>query len=119
MMVVDECAIEHDASVRLQCAGQEVCRVDGRATVLRRACATLGISLDGETAEVGDDGVDLIDFVRPPLDHARIERVEGGEAANALGARDVHRESKLYAPRAERRSQAGEFMDMLRGQEVE
>ena len=54
MVVVDESAVEEQAAVRLERAGDDVGRVGVGAPVGGRSEAPFGIGLDDEAAEVGN-----------------------------------------------------------------
>ena len=54
MMVVDKGAIEDEAAVRFQRAGDDVGGVGGRAMVCRWTEAAFGIGLDDNATEVGN-----------------------------------------------------------------
>ena len=119
MIVVDEAAIEHHATVRLQCAGKDIGSVGRCAAVLRRTDAAFGVGLHGEAAKVRDDGVDLVDFLLPPGDDNGIERVESVEAADRLWTGEIDGEREFDAPWPKSVGDAGKLAEMFGGQEVE
>ena len=109
MMVVDEGAIEDEAAVRFESAGDDVGGVGGRAMIGRRAEAAFGIGFDDYAAEVGDFCVDLVEAIAPPFRDGGIERIECVEAADAHRAADIDGDRELYAPGAENVGDAHEL----------
>src|SRR6185503_12559574 len=89
VMVVDESAIEDDAIMWRESGGEGVGGISGGTSVARRAGLAFGVCFDGEPAEVGNEGVDLVDLVVPPFSYCGIEGVKGGEPAEFLRAGDV------------------------------
>src|SRR5215472_14028316 len=77
MVVIDEGAIENDASMRLQSASHHVGGVGVSAAIRRRAGTALRIGFDEESAQVGNVAVDFVYFLAPPIGNARIKRIEG------------------------------------------
>ena len=112
-MVVNKTAIENDAAVRFERAGDHVRRVGVRAAVGRRAEFAFGIRLHDEPAEIGNRRINLLHLFFPEINDARVERVKGVEAANAFGAAKVDADKQFHAPGTERRRHAGEFRDVF------
>ncbi len=100
VVVVDKGAIKHHAAVRRERVGQQVGGVGGGAAIAGRAGLALGVGLDRESGEVGNERVNLVDLGGPPGLHCRIERVEGLEAADLLRAGDVDADGQTHAPGA-------------------
>ena len=86
---------------------------------MRRADAAFGVGLDDEAAEVGDQLVDLIDLLLPPGGDARIDGIEGWEAADDLRAGEIDGERHAHSPRAECVCDAREFMQHRRIERVQ
>ena len=99
-MVVDEAAIEDQAAVRLERAGDHVGGVGVGAVVGGGADAAFGIGLHDDAAEVGDGGVEFVESGFPPGGDAWVERIEGVEAADGLWAAEVDGDHGLHAPGA-------------------
>jgi hypothetical protein len=91
VMVVDEAAVEEQAAVRRQRARHHVGGVGVGAVVVRRAGAALRIGLHHKTGEIRDGPIQFIDFLFPPGGDAGVERIEGIQAAENLGARKIDR----------------------------
>ena len=111
VMVVNESAIEQQAAVRLERAGDHVGCVGMRAAICGRTDAAFGIGLQDETREIGNRSVNLPCFLLPPFDHARVERIVRVETADRFGAAEINRDGNAHCPRDEmhrRRGQAAE-----------
>ena len=109
VVVVDETAVEDQAAVRGQRARDHVGGVGVVAAVRRGAEASLRVGLEHEAAEVRDCAVDPVDGLLPEGDDARVERIERGQAADALRAAEVDRDEEAHAPGAERVGDAREL----------
>src|SRR5215471_5242922 len=86
MVVVNECPVKNNTTVRLQRARDRIGRVGGRASVGRRAELTFGVSFDDKASEIGNQPVYVIHLLAPPLLDASIKRIEGVQAANCFRA---------------------------------
>ena len=89
MIVVNEGAIKHDSTMRLQGFGQHVGSVGGTSAVTVWTGLSFGISLHGDAGEVRDVLINLVELGIPPGRHLRIERIECAEAADFLRAGDI------------------------------
>ncbi len=119
MVVVDEAAVQNDTAMRLEGTGNGVGSLGRSAAVFRGADAALGISLDDEAGEVGDGLVDLIDLRPPPVGDLGVKRIESGEVADYLGAREINREGHADTPGTEGVGDARELADHLRIERVQ
>ena len=77
VVVVDEGAVEHDAAVGFESGGEGVGGVGRGAAVAGGAGLALGVRLDGEAGEIGNERVNLVDLGGPPGADCRVERVVG------------------------------------------
>src|SRR3974377_739748 len=118
-MVVDECAIEYDPSVRPQRPGNYVGRVCGVAPIYRRPQLTLGIRLHDHAAEIGNLLVNLVELLLPPLRHFRIERIEGAEPSDLLRHADIHSYAQLHAIWPKHIGDASKLWNKIRVEDVE
>src|SRR5438067_7676046 len=76
VVVVDEGAIEDDASVGVEGAGDQVGGIGMGASVGGGAGAALGIGLDHYTSEVGNLAVDVVKFPAPPGGNSRVQGIK-------------------------------------------
>ena len=72
-----------------------------RALVVLRTGLAFGIRLDEETAEVGNQRVDLVDLRLPPGAHRRIERIGGLQSAELDGRAEARGEIHAHAIRTQ------------------
>ena len=101
VVVVDEAAIEEQAAVRLERARQHVGGVGVGSPVGGGTDAAFRIGLQDDAAEVGNGAVQVVHPGFPPVGYLRIERVEGVQAADGLGASEIDGDRHPHAPRAE------------------
>ena len=101
--VIHEGTPHHDSFVGLQCTSQHIGTIGMRTSEVHRTGLSLGIGFHEETAEVGNQFVDLVHLVLPPLDDLGIEgicrlqtthldgrcEVDGEIDADAIGAQLV------------------------------
>ena len=111
MVVVDEGAIEHDAAMRLEGAGDHVGGVGRRSAIGRGPEAALGIGLHDEAAEIRDVPVNLVHLLAPPLGDPRIQRIKRVEPADDFGAAEIDGQRKLHAPGTEHIGDAADLRD--------
>ena len=122
--LVDERAPDDDALVRRERVRQHVGAVGVRAAVVLRAGLALGVRLDQEAAEVGDQRVDLVDLRAPPGGDGRVPRIGGGDAAELDRRAPARGEKNADPPRAkhvgQRRhlAQVGRRQDLRAGVDV-
>ena len=116
VMVVDEAAIEEQAAVRLQGARQQIGGVGVRSAVGGGTDAAFGIGLEHEAGEIGDGGVQRVDAVLPPRGDLGLERVEGVESAEGLGAAEIDGQRDAHAPGAEGIGDAHDLRNEIGGE---
>ena len=85
VVVVNKAAIENQAAVRLERAGDHVGSVRVRPVIRRRSDAAFRIGLEDEAAEIRHRPIDLVGFGFPPGDDGGIQRIEGIESADFCG----------------------------------
>jgi hypothetical protein len=120
VVVVDETAIEDDATVRLESEGDDIGSFGWGASIFGWTDAAFGVGLDDEAGKVGDRFVNLVHLGLPPGCDGGVVGIEGGEMADDHGAGEIDGERHLYAPGAELIGDAGELDDHvgLEGAEV-
>ena len=107
VVVVDEAAVEDDASVGREGGCEGVGGVGRGAAKVGGAGLAFGVGLDGEAGEVRDEGVNLVGFGGPSGFYGGVERIVCGEAADGLRAGDGDCEGELDSPGAEGVGNAG------------
>ena len=78
---IDEGPPHQDAAMRGERIRQHVRPFGMGAMIIGRARLALRIGLDQQAAEIGDDGVDLVDLGLPPGAHRGVERIGRREPA--------------------------------------
>src|SRR5579872_6386531 len=111
MVVVNERAVEHDATVGLERSRNHVGSVGRSAAISGRAEASLGISFHHEAAEIRDLPVNSVDLFAPPVRDLWIERIKCVEAADGFRAAQIDRQGKLDAPWTECIGDAADLRD--------
>ena len=84
-----------------QRARDHVRRIGVGASVRRRPETPFGIGLEHKATQIGYGSVDLVGPGPPPRRHARIDRIEGVEAAQPAGAAEVDRDRQANPIRTE------------------
>src|SRR5260370_23500256 len=90
VMVVDERPVENNAAVGFERACDSVGGVRRRPPVSGRAGLAFGICLDNKSAEVRNSTIDVVCFLTPPLDQARVQRVKRIQPSNDLGTAQIY-----------------------------
>jgi len=99
---VDKAAVEEQAAVGLEGAGDHVRGVGVSALVCGRSYLPFRISLYYEAGKIGDCAVDFIGFALPPLGDARVQWIERIQSTDALRAPKIDGQRKPHAPGAKR-----------------
>src|SRR5580698_8750554 len=82
VMVVHERAIEHDAAMWLESAGDHIRGVSGTSAVGGRTEPPFRVGFNDEAAKIRDLAIDLVNFFSPPVSDAWIERVKGVQSSH-------------------------------------
>src|SRR5574344_1152573 len=91
-------ATPHDnTSVWFDGIGKYVCPVGMLAVIVAWSGLTLRVSLHKEASEVGNNLINLLSLVLPPLCHLRIERVGGLQSSKSHRRCKIHRQIGLNA----------------------
>ena len=114
-MVIDKAAVEDQAAVRLEGAGNHIGGVGMGAVVGGRASAAFGIRLDEQPGKVWNGGVEFIDFGTPPGCDGGVQRIECRKAADGLRAGEIDRKDDADAPVAKRGGDPGDLRQKVRG----
>ena len=108
-VLIDKCPPEYNSSIRLQCFGKHICTVGMRTAVILGTGLTFGVCLHQESAEVGNQRVDLFHFIFPPLPHLGIFGVRRVQSAYLLGGAEFCCQIHFDAVRTECVCQSGGF----------
>src|SRR6267154_595103 len=87
--------------------------VRGRPAVGGRAGPAFGIRLDNKSAEVWNPPVDRVHFLAPPLDEARVQRIECIQPSNDLGTAQINGYGDPDTPCTEGVSHASELRQKI------
>ena len=96
---IDKSAPHDDAAIGLEGSSQHVGSIHMGAAIVHGTRLTLAVGLDQEAAEIGNEPIDFLGLLLPPLLHLGVERVGRGEIAQSLGRSEVDGEVNLDAVR--------------------
>src|SRR5262249_5066009 len=92
MVVVNKCAIENDAAMRLECPGDGIRGVRRGAVVRGRTKLPFRVSFYYKAAKVRHQTVNSIDLFAPPFFDTRIKWIKRVQPANHFWAAQVNRD---------------------------
>ena len=97
LVAIDETTPHHNAAIWFEGIGKHIGTVGMSAVVVAGTWLSFGVRLYEETAEVGDDRVNLLNLVLPPLRHGRVKRVSRFKAAKNHRCGEVDGQIGLYS----------------------
>ena len=113
VVVINKRAPDDVAFVRRERVGQHVGSVGMSAAISFWSGLAFGIRLDEKTAEVGNESVNLVGLGLPPIGHALVQRIGGGQTAHAHRRGEIGAEIHPHAVRPPHVRERGDFAERI------